>query len=475
MQKLKKIHFVGIKGVGMTPLAIIAKEAKVTVTGSDVAEEFITDESLKKAGITPLVGFSEAHITKDIDLVITTGAHGGYDNVEVKKAKELQIPVMSKGEAVGAYVDGSILGKEFKGIAVAGSHGKTTTSGMLVSLFQKAGNDPSYVVGTSKIGELLLPGHFGKGEYFIAESDEYATEPQYDHTAQFLWQHPQIALFTNIELDHPDIYPNVEAVAKVFEKFASQVKEDGVIIGCGDDQRVLQILKNTPRKAISYGFSPANDYVLKRVHISGSQTFFRVESKGIDLGEFRLQVSGEHYALNAVGAMLVAMECGLPLEKIKEALFSFTGTKRRLEYKGQLVSGAHIFDDYGHHPTEIQKTLHALRLRYPQEKIICIFQPHTYSRTKALFQEFARSFDDADEVMLVEIFPSAREEKDPTVSSQLLSLEVAKRKPHVLYLKNLDEVRQEVVGKPYKDNTVLVFMGAGDIYQVIESLSFVKK
>ncbi|MBU4016929.1 UDP-N-acetylmuramate--L-alanine ligase, partial [Patescibacteria group bacterium] len=191
--KKKNIHFVGIKGVGMTPLAIIAKEAGFTVTGSDIDEEFITDEALKKAGIIPFVGFDPIHITKP-DLVITTGAHGGLDNIEVKKAKELGIEVLTHGQAVGVFMEGKIFNKSFRGISVAGTHGKTTTSGMLAAILHENRMDPSFVIGTGCVGSLGAPGHFGKGKYFIAEADEYATEPKYDKTPKFLWQHPQIAI-----------------------------------------------------------------------------------------------------------------------------------------------------------------------------------------------------------------------------------------------------------------------------------------
>lgn len=473
MSKAKQIHFVGIKGVGVTPLAIIAKQAGIKVTGSDIAEEFITDQALREVGITPLVGFSPDHIPDRTDLVITTGAHGGYDNVEVKEAKRRGIPVMAKGEAVGAYMRGDILGREFEGIAVAGSHGKTTTTSMLVTILRQCGVDPSYIVGTGSIGKVALPGHLGKGKHFIAESDEYATEPKYDTRAQFLWLKPSIALLTNIELDHPDIYPSLEAVEKTFETFVEQMPHDGVVVGCGDDPRVYSLLRKTLKKSISYGFSPKNKYVITRFHASGAQTFFRVESEGMDMGEFRLQVSGEHNALNGLGATIVALELGIPLERIRHALTTYTGAKRRLEYKGQLESGAYVFDDYAHHPTEIQKTLKGLRERYPKEHIICIFQPHTYSRTKALFTDFMRSFSDSDEVLITDIYTSSREVPDVTISSKMFVDALARQQKEVQYLPSLGDVVEYVEKRRLRENTVLIFMGAGDIYKAIDSLPIV--
>lgn len=471
MQKIKYIHFVGIKGVGVAPLAIIAKEAGIQVTGSDVEEVFITDKALRESRIVPLVGFSPDHI-KNPDLVITTGSHGGYDNVEVIAAREKGIPILTKGEAVGEYMDGEILGRKFTGVAVAGSHGKTTTSAILTTIFKECGKDPSYVVGSGSIGEDAPPGHLGKGSYFIAESDEYATEPKYNHRAQFLWSRPSIALFTNIEHDHPDIYPSLDSVILAFQEFVGNIKEGGLLVGNADDPRVDQILKNYKGRSISYGLSPRNDYVLTRIHASGGQTFFHVLFQGTDLGEFRILLSGEHNALNALGAVVIAIDAGLPLEIIKPALVKFTGAKRRLEYRGQLITGAHIFDDYAHHPTEIRSTLKALRMRYPKEKIIAVFQPHTYSRTKALLYEFATAFDVANQVIITDIFASAREGVDESVSSKILIEEMAKHHHNVLYLPTPSDAAVFITSKHFGDGVVIVFMGAGDIYHGIEALSF---
>lgn len=473
MDKIRKIHFVGIKGVGMAPLAIIAREAGIKVTGSDVAEQFITDLSLEKAGITPLAGFSPEHVPPEAQLVITTGAHGGYENVEVVKANSLSIPVITAGEAVGEFMKGEILGRKFEGISVAGSHGKTTSTAMLVTIFRESGLDPTYLIGTGSIGDLL-PGHLGKGKFFIAEADEYATEPVHNHKARFLWQYPEIALFTNIEHDHPDIYPDLKSVVRAFEDFALNVRSSGVLVGNGDDKNVLEVLKKTSCKTKTFGMSPKNDYVVDRIHVSGRQTFFKVHNGGVDLGEFRLVVAGEHNALNALGAIVVALEAGLPLDKIKASLLSFAGSKRRLEYKGQLVTGAYVFDDYAHHPTEIRATLKALRQRFPQSTLISVFQPHTYSRTKTLLDEFVKAFDDARNVILTDIFASAREIIDESISSQILIQRLSARHPAALYVPSPKEVIDLLVKEKLKENVVVVFMGAGDIYQAIDLLPFIK-
>lgn len=470
--KKKHIHFVGIKGTNMTPLALIAKEAGFTVTGSDVDQEFITDAALKKAKITPFTSFSPEHIAK-ADLVVTTGAHGGFDNPENMAAKEKGIRVMSAGEATGAFMDGEMLGRSFVGISIAGTHGKTTTTAMVATIFKENDLDPSYIIGTGDVSSLGVPGHLGEGRHFIVEADEYATEPQHDRRPRFVWQHPKIAVFTNIEHDHPDIYPTIDSVREVFLEFANKLPKNGFLVACGDDKEVREVIKQTSAKVITYGFNPTNEYVLDRVTISGEQTFFWVKVGGVPLGEFAIRVAGDHNALNALAALIVAKESGLPIDKIKKGLLAFRGSKRRLEFIGDLRTGAKAYDDYAHHPTEITKTLGALRKQYPNKKIICIFQPHTYSRTKKLFDEFLKSFANVDTVILTDIYASLREEPDPTVSSKQLAYALANHHKAVLYLPTLSDVIQYINENRLRSDTVLVTMGAGDIYTIHSELNIV--
>lgn len=470
--RLKKIHFVGIKGTNMTPLALIAKEASIAVTGSDVDQEFITDAALKKAGILPLIGFKPEHIAEP-DLVITTGAHGGFDNIEVKTAKEKKIPVMSAGEATGAFMKGTIFRKKFTGISVAGTHGKTTTTAMIATMLQTNRLDPSYIIGTGNVGSLEAPGHFGTGRYFVAEADEYATEPQHDKRARFLWQHPAFTVITNIEHDHPDIYPTLTSVREAFLTFAMQLSDKGVLIACGDAPEVKKVVKVYGRRAVTYGFSLENEYVLDRVTISGEQTFFWVKSHGVPLGEFVIRVVGEHNALNALAAIILGLEIGLSVEKIKKGLLAFSGSKRRLEFIGDLRTGAKMYDDYAHHPTEIKTTLRALRKQYPKKKIICVFQPHTYSRTKQLFNGFLDAFGDVDTVIITDIFASMREKVDTTVSAKQLTFALGNRHKAVLYLQNLTDVVQYINENRFRTDTIVVTMGAGDIYSIHSELTFV--
>ncbi|MBI5044699.1 MAG: UDP-N-acetylmuramate--L-alanine ligase [Candidatus Levybacteria bacterium] len=473
MKKVRSIHFVGIKGVGLTPLAIIAKQAGISVTGSDVSEEFITSKTLEECGITIYNGFSPDHVSPTIDLVITTGAHDGLQNVEVLEAIKQRIPVMTKGQAVGEFMKGEIVGRSFSGIAIAGSHGKTTTTAMLTMLLQSNGLDPTYTVGTGSLGDGIPPGHLGKGKYFVAESDEYATDPQTDHKPQFMWLKPEIIVLTNIEHDHPDLYPTIEDVEMAFSNFSTNITPNGFIIGNGDDARVAKILARHIGKGISFGFSEKNDYVLHRIHTSGSQTFFHVRSKGTELGEFRLSVAGQHNAMNALAAAIVGLEVGLSLEKVKKGLSEFKGSKRRLEFKGQLITGAYVFDDYAHHPTEIKATLRALRDSYPKHSLVAIFQPHTYSRTKAFIEDFVTCFDEAESVMLVDIFSSAREQKDDTVNSELLAKKISLRHPSSIFVPDMNLLPSILSHQRLRDNVVVVVMGAGNIYKIIDNLPLV--
>ncbi len=470
------VHFVGIKGVGMTPLAIIAKEAGFEVTGSDIGEEFITDEALKNAGIVPTTGFSKENILSP-DLVIITGAHGGMDNPEAIAAKEKNIKVITQGEAVGIFMKGDIFGKNFTGVSVAGTHGKTTTTAMIATILKENQVDPSFIIGTGDVGTLGAPGHLGQGKYFIAEADEYATEPKHNRKPKFLWQNPKFIVLTNIEFDHPDIYESLDAIRNAYLSFAMQMSKDGELIACGDDPEIKKLLKEYTvsgenKRVITYGFNVDNDYILEKVHISGEHMFFSVSSRDTVLSDFMLKVVGEHNALNALAAIVLSLETGLRIDKIKKGLLSFTGSKRRLEYMGELATGAKVYDDYAHHPTEIKKTLEALKSQYPNKKIVAIFQPHTYSRTKKLFDEFISSFQVVDAVILSEIYPSLREAPDLSVSSLLLSDRIKDQHKDVIYRKTIADVVKYINEKRFRSDTVLVTMGAGDIYKIHKELNF---
>jgi len=469
MNKIKTIHFVGVKGVGMAPLAIIAKEAGFEVSGCDIDEQFITDAPLAKAGIKPMIGFDNEHI-EDCDLVITTGAHGGFKNPEVLRAKALGILVWTQGQAVGEFMKGKIFDRTFEGVSVAGSHGKTTTTAMIATVLKENRMDPSFLIGTGDISSLGSCGHFGKGKTFVVEADEYATEPQFDKTPKFLWQRPRIGVVTNIEFDHPDLYSSMVDLRKAFLNFANCIQGDGVLIACLDDPETRIVLKDYKSNVITYGFSKNADYYIDKISIEPEKIFFWVNTKDTLLGEFSLSVTGEHNALNALAAIITCLELGISIANIKKGLVLFKGTKRRLEFIGNLPSGAMLYDDYAHHPTEIKKTLEAVKSSYPNKKIVCIFQPHTYSRTKSLFEQFVTSFSSADIVVIMDIFASSRESIDPSVSSKLLIEEISKIHKNALYISNADDVIKYMGQQAFGNNYIIITMGAGNVYKIAKQL-----
>ena len=469
---ITRVHFVGIKGVGMAALAVIMKEAGLVVTGSDLSEQYITDTSLLSAGIKPFAGFSHERVSR-AQLVVTTGAHGGFENVEVVSAKENGVRVVTFAEAVGMVMDGTLLKRNLKGISIAGTHGKTTTTAMIATILSANDLDPSYLVGTSHIPTLSNSGHYGKGDYFVVEADEYATEPTYDKRAKFLWHTPKIVVITNIEHDHPDIYPTLEDFTQAFYLLLQSLTKDSIVVANGDDPQIQKLIKNYQGRIITFGFQPRNDYVINDVRVGLDKTYFNAASSGKDLGEFELQVPGEHNCLNALASVIVSLEAGLDLAAIKNALSTFRGSKRRLELIGTMPAGAILYDDYAHHPTEIQKTLKALRKMYPAKKLISIFQPHTYTRTKALFSEFGRSFEDSDTVILLKIFSSAREKSDPSISSEMVVAEVKKYKDEVYFLPEVDDVVKYLSNNPPGPDSVVVMLGAGDVYKIGEKLQVI--
>ncbi|MEK7119802.1 MAG: cyanophycin synthetase [Patescibacteria group bacterium] len=419
LDQARRIYFVGIKGVAMAALAIWAKEAGKIVTGSDVAEEFPTDEELKKVRIDVHEGFDGVHLVAfKPDLVIYTGAHGGRDNPQVLEAIKRGIASVPHGKALGLAMEGR------RQISVAGSHGKTTTSAMIATILTQAGLDPSYAIGCGSIRGLGAAGHAGKGNWFVAEADEYVTDPGHDATPRFLWQKPEVLVVTNIDYDHPDVYFDLEAVQQAF--VALQRKSKLTIMNADD---------------------PASSVLASGENV---ETFGLSEK----LSELKLQVAGVHNRLNAAAAAVVCERIGIAWDVIKQGLERFGGTKRRLEKLGE-VRGARIYDDYAHHPKEIEATIAAIRTLHPKSRLIVVFQPHTYSRTKALLHDFSRALAQADIALVTDIYASAREtQTEEGLARRLGGVYAPTRNDVSLWL-----------AKELKAGDVIVFMGAGDIYQ----------
>lgn len=477
---IKKIYFVGIKGVGMAPLAILSKQAGFVVSGSDIDESFITDEYLTKEGIYPLIGFNKNNIInfignsfKEEVLVISTSAHQGFDNPETKYAKDNGIRVMGQGEAVGRFMSGEVLERsDLEGLSIAGTHGKTTITAIFATVLSTLGLNPSYIIGTGEIFPLGAPGHYGKGSIFVAEADEYVSEPNFDKIPKFLYQNAKFAVINNIDFDHPDYYKSIEDVENAFSEFAKKVKKGGIIYLNGDSQRTLRIKDNIKSsvKTVTYGSSEKNDFHIKDFSEQTANSCFYVETGSMDLGKFELSIRGFHNAKNCLPIISFLLELGMPIEKIKKALLEFKGTKRRFELKGKDINGNILIDDYAHHPNEIKATLSAVKNVYRGKKIVCIFQPHTYSRTKALLYDFVASFFDADNLILLPIYASLREKKEEDFSSNDLFEEFKKIRQNVQFLSENRYVIEYIKKNLTGGNFVIVTMGAGDVYKLSDKL-----
>lgn len=477
-QYVTKIFFVGIKGVGVAPLALIAKGADFEIAGSDIGEEFITDVYLKKEEITLYSGFEINDILQffgetpiDECLVITTGAHKGFDNPQVAWAHEHGIAVITQGQALALFMDGEILNREFKSIAVCGSHGKTTISSLLSSTLSLSDMDPTYSVGTGEVFPIGSPGHLGRGEYFVAEADEYASEPVYDRVPKLLYQNPNYVILNNIDFDHPDLFQDINSVVDTFLQFASNIKSGGILILNGDDVYLSQFKEKIVKdiRVITYGKESANDYIISKILSHGLTTQFTVHKRGKELGFFELNIPGVHNACNALSVIALLSELGMEYGKIRSALRQFKGTKRRLERVGMTPSGSTVIDDYGHHPLEITTTLASIRQAYPSKKIVCIFQPHTYSRTKALLPEFSRAFTAVDHLVLLPIFKSQRDtEKDLFPQDEYI--DAFNTQKDATFFDNFDSVVKYCIEKFSSDEFVIVTIGAGDVYKIARQI-----
>jgi UDP-N-acetylmuramate--alanine ligase len=456
-QNIQMAYFVGIKGIAMAALAAWASKKGITVRGSDLSETFPSDAVLAQAGIVPLVGFSKEHITGGTkpDLVIFTGAHGGIDNVEVVAAKELEIPVLPHGKALGAAMSTSTQ------ISVAGSHGKTTTTAMIATILKHAGKDPSYAIGSGEIAGLGSPGYCGRGSYFVAEADEYVTDPTHDKTPRFLWQKPEILVITNIDFDHPDVYASLSDVRAAFMQLMAQQAGKKITIINTDDPASEPLLTKA-HSPVTYGTSETAMYRIVDIRFAEESVTFELLYKDASVGKFTLRVPGEHNVHNAAAAAIASHLTGVSWEEIAKGLAIFRGAKRRFEHIGY-KNGISFYDDYAHHPKEIQATLSAARKWYPGRRIVAVFQPHTYSRTKKLLADFAQSFADSDAVVLTDIYASARENDTLGITGMTLVNEMKKYHDHVVYASGKIQLKDYIAKNSVKGD-VIIFMGAGDIY-----------
>jgi len=461
LKKTKNIYLIGIKGVGMTMLAQFLAEKGNKVMGSDISDIFLTDKVLKKEKIKVLSPFRTENIPDSLDLIIYSSAYCAENNVEMSYIKNnsgrfKNVRILSYAAALGEVFN------DYYGIAVCGSHGKTTTSAWLGYVLDRAGKSPSVLVG-SRVPQFKGSSLLGKSKYFVAEVDEYQNKLKYFQ--------PQGVVLNNIEFDHPDFFKDQADYTKVFSDFIKKIPVSGWLVINNRDEEIKKIKKHCRAQVLAYDISRDGEnvatvnYLAHNLRTEKEYQIFSVNN----FGEFKISLWGEHNIYNALAVIASARALKVSISDIKKHLASFTGTERRGQILGEYM-GALIIDDYGHHPTEIKTTLAGLRSRYPQKNIVTVFHPHTYTRTRALFKDFISSFSASDELIVLDIYGSARE-KQGGVSSHELTTAIKKYniknklRQSVYYIPTLDETAQ-FLKKSLKKDDLLLLMGAGDVFRV---------
>jgi UDP-N-acetylmuramate--alanine ligase len=445
-----KIHFIGVGGAGMSGIARIMLAKGFSISGSDKSESAMLT-SLKALGAEIFIGHASQNLG-DAQMVIISSAIN-ESNAELLAAKAKGLPIIARATALAWLMS------ESTSVAIAGTHGKTTTTAMLTVALQSAGLDPSFAIGGT-INTAGTNAHSGTGTIFVAEADE--------SDGSFLAYKPTGAIITNIELDHVDHFPNVDAVFAVFEQFVSSIKQGGFLVACGDDAGVNTLLKRIKRTDLQihlYGKGSSNDFRIDKIHLAPKGSSSVVSSTGRKVGELNLAVAGEHNLLNGLAAFTAASALGAAETKVLDGLASFTGTKRRFELKGE-VGGVKVIDDYGHHPTEVNVTLKTAKNLAQAGRVIVIFQPHRYSRTAAFATQFSTSLALADFTYLLEVY-AASEKPLPGVSSLLIAK--AMNPKQVKFEPSMIEVVNEVVAMA-KSGDVILTLGAGDVSSLGEPI-----
>lgn len=449
------VHFIGIGGAGMSALASILLDLGHKVSGSDLAASKATSR-LASRGAVIYFGHDPRHLGTSQLVVVSSAIKP--DNPELVAAKEKNLPVIHRGELLAWLM------RRQRGIAVAGAHGKTTTTSMLSLILERAGYDPTVVVG-GELDELGGNAKLGRGEYMVAEADE--------SDGSFLKLDPLAVLVTNVEDDHLDYYGSLDAVKEAFRRFMGKVPPEGAVVACGDDPHVREAAAGLRCPLITYGCGPDNDYTLRPLGTKGCSPCGEVYYQGKYLGVLELSVPGEHNLLNALGAVAAARWAGVDFPTAAAALKSFRGAQRRFQLLGE-VGGVAVVDDYAHHPTEIKATLRAARQVAPR-RLVVVFQPHRYTRTAHLHERFGGAFADAD-LLLVDDIYSAGEEPLAGVDAGLIVRAVATHgRPPVVYLPGREAIVSYLLERVMPGDLVM-FMGAGNVWTYgMELLERLKK
>jgi UDP-N-acetylmuramate--alanine ligase len=446
----RRIHFVGIGGVGMSGIAEVLLTLGHRVSGSDVSESETT-KRLVARGATVAYGHRADAVTPDVDVVVISSAVK-YSNPEVVQARKLKIPVIPRAEMLAELM------RLKYGIAVAGTHGKTTTTSLIAAILAKAGMDPTMVIG-GKVHTMGTNARLGQGELLVAEADE--------SDGTFLLLSPVIAVVTNIDPEHLDYYGDMERVRSAYLEFMNRVPFYGVSVLCLDSVNVRSLAPQVRKRVITYGTTDDCDYVARDLCVIGMETMCEVVRHGTELGTLRLRLPGRHHALNAIAAIAVTERLGVPFETANAALAEFGGIHRRFELCGE-AGGVMVISDYGHHPAEIRATLAAAREGFGR-RLVVLFQPHRYTRTRDLFSEFLDAFDAADQLVLTDIYGAGEEAVDG-LSGEVLYWAL-RRRGHlaVSYVPNCEDLAAAV--KPMLQvGDIVVVLGAGNIHGVAEEL-----
>jgi len=447
MYKKQHIHFVGIGGIGMSGLARVLLTLGYTVTGSDLRETDIT-RSLVRMGGTVYKGHAPENIQGADVLVFSSAIR--ENNPEIQAAEACKIPIIPRAEMLAELM-------RFKkfGIAVAGAHGKTSTTSMISSVLRAGGLDPTVIIG-GQVNGLGSNACWGEGDFLVAEADE--------SDGSFLRLMPSIAVVTNIDREHLDYYPDLDAIGRSFMEFIDSVPFYGLAIICGDDPHLMGMVPGLKKRIMTYGTGPGSDLQARDITFRGLGVSYRAWWQGTELGEIELKVPGLHHVRNSLAAMAVGIELEMAFHKIRAGLVTYEGVGRRFEVLDE-IDGIMVVDDYAHHPTEIQATLTAARTCWPDRRLVVLFEPHRYTRTQALMDEFAGAFREADELWLTEIYP-ASEPPIVGVSGRRLAKNIGdKRGGSVHYVESCGDLPQ-AIASGLQEGDVVITLGAGAIGRV---------
>ena len=447
--RVRRLHFIGAGGIGMSGLCEILRAMGFEVSGSDLKEGENLGR-LRRLGVHIYIGHDAAHV-KGADVVVYSSAIA-KENPEYHAAMREGIPLISRGEMLAELM------RMKYAVAIAGSHGKTTTTSLVATVLRAAGLDPTVVVG-GRMASLGSNARLGGGDLLVAEADE--------SDGSFLRLSPTIAAITNVDPEHLDFYGSHEALKKAFVQFAERVPFYGLSVLCLDHPHVRDLLPQLNRRYVTYGLSRQADYVADAIAFRGLETAFNVQRRGQNLGQFVVSMPGQHNVLNCLAVIAIADELEVPLDVVKEALSTFRGVARRFTVVAEPNQVA-LVDDYGHHPEEIRVTLNAARHAYAK-RVLVAFQPHRYTRTRALFQEFARAFDQADEVYVSDVY-AAGEAPLPGITGEALARAIESHgHRHVEYVAGRDDLAERLA-RAAQPGDVVIALGAGDINRVLGPL-----